>query len=102
MASCPSPEQLVRLLDEELDEADEALIVAHVETCPGCQHRLEELVRGHPPKPTERGPAAALYTSSGGTADVPHQAEDNMRVASPPPPGRTAATDNLTADFTPT
>ena len=54
MPSCPSPEQLIRLLDEELDEADEALIVVHVETCPGCQHRLEELICGGPLNPHEQ------------------------------------------------
>ena len=34
---------LARLLDEQLDEADHASIVDHVESCVICQERLKEL-----------------------------------------------------------
>ena len=34
---------LARLLDEQLDEADHASIVDHVESCVSCQERLKEL-----------------------------------------------------------
>jgi hypothetical protein len=51
MNSCPSHEQLLRLLDEQLDRADEDRIVVHVETCSRCQGRLDELVRNRLPSP---------------------------------------------------
>ena len=49
MTSCPSDEQLLCLLDEQLDRADEDRIVVHVETCSRCQGRLDELVRNRLP-----------------------------------------------------
>ena len=57
MTSCPSDEQLLCLLDEQLDRADEDRIVAHVETCSSCQRRLDELVRNRLPagKPDRHG-----------------------------------------------
>lgn len=36
---------LARLLDEQLDNADHASIVDHVESCVACQERLRELTR---------------------------------------------------------
>jgi hypothetical protein len=53
MTSCPGDEQLLCLLDEQLDRADEDRIVVHVETCSRCQERLEELVHNRLPN---RGP----------------------------------------------
>jgi hypothetical protein len=48
MIACPSVEQLLRLLDDRLDEAEAASIVDHVEDCARCQEQLEELTsRGH-------------------------------------------------------
>ena len=37
MTSCPSDDELRRLLDEKLDPADEDWVVVHVETCERCQ-----------------------------------------------------------------
>ena len=48
---CPSPDQLLRLLADELGEARESPIVDHVEDCARCQDSLERL--------TEAGLAAA-------------------------------------------
>jgi hypothetical protein len=101
MTSCPSPEQLIRLLEEELDEADEAIIVVHVESCPGCQHRLEELICGRPLKPHGQERSVAPSPSSSSTAYILHQAGDKTKVASPPHSGA-AATNSFTVDLTPT
>ena len=72
MTLCPSAEGLIRLLDEELDEADEASIVTHVETCPGCQHRLEELICGGMANPHEQELKCAEESPTNGreTADI--------------------------------
>jgi hypothetical protein len=42
--TCPTPGELVQLLDEDLPDADRTVIEAHVETCAHCQERLEKLV----------------------------------------------------------
>ena len=52
MASCPSDLQLQALVDERLEPADEAWIVAHVETCKPCQDRLDDLTSGCQPHPS--------------------------------------------------
>jgi anti-sigma factor RsiW len=49
MSSCPSDQDLLALLGERLDAADESRIVAHVESCDRCQHGLAELTRGDEP-----------------------------------------------------
>ena len=59
MTSCPSDDQLLSLLDEQLDQANEARIVAHVEDCSSCQERLEQLVHGHEPN-APWSPASAV------------------------------------------
>ncbi|HEV3166939.1 MAG TPA: protein kinase [Isosphaeraceae bacterium] len=43
MNLCSSDRLLSPLLEEQLDADEHASIVAHVETCPSCQERLEEL-----------------------------------------------------------
>lgn len=48
---CPSPEQLERLLGEELADADRTAVEAHVDTCAPCQERLERLVAAPAPPP---------------------------------------------------
>jgi serine/threonine protein kinase len=52
MRSCPSQEELLQLLAEELDGRECAAIQRHVDGCPSCQQSLEALSR----------PAAALDT----------------------------------------
>ncbi len=45
MSACPNPDQLMRLLNGQLIQDDEAELVAHTETCKACQDRLEAIVR---------------------------------------------------------
>ena len=46
MSTCPSTQQLIRLLDEELSEPEITEIFDHVQGCQGCQTRLDEITRG--------------------------------------------------------
>lgn len=46
MKGCPEGERFVLLLKEQLDTAEQAWIVGHVETCPRCQDQLEALTSG--------------------------------------------------------
>ena len=46
MSTCPSTQRLIRLLDEELNEPEITEIFDHVQGCPGCQTRLDEITRG--------------------------------------------------------
>ena len=43
MVPCAYFDQLERLLDEQLDERQQVTVEDHVEGCPTCQQRLEEL-----------------------------------------------------------
>jgi serine/threonine protein kinase/tetratricopeptide (TPR) repeat protein len=43
MTGCSSDMMLAQLLDEQLDEAEKASIVDHVESCTSCQERLKSL-----------------------------------------------------------
>src|SRR5262245_33536869 len=43
---CPSADQLRHLLDGGLSDKEQAELIAHLDTCPGCQQRLEELAGG--------------------------------------------------------
>jgi tetratricopeptide (TPR) repeat protein len=45
MSPCPSPEQLQRLLAEELDDTERDPLECHIEGCAACQGALEELSR---------------------------------------------------------
>src|SRR5271157_5638784 len=46
MSTCPSTQQLIRLIDEELTEPEITEISDHVQRCQGCQTRLDEITRG--------------------------------------------------------
>ena len=46
MSGCPTLQELTLLLNGLLDRFAEEQLEVHVETCPHCQHRLEEMVRG--------------------------------------------------------
>jgi serine/threonine protein kinase/regulator of sirC expression with transglutaminase-like and TPR domain len=46
MTGCPTEQELVSLLDEQIDQADASWIVAHFDTCARCLGRLDDLVRG--------------------------------------------------------
>ena len=43
MSRCPAPEQLDRLLDEQLSDYERRHVSAHVSECPACQEALERL-----------------------------------------------------------
>jgi hypothetical protein len=40
---CPPPEQLERLLEEQLDDAARQAVSTHLDACPLCQQPLERL-----------------------------------------------------------
>ena len=46
MSTCPSTQQLTRLIDEELSEPEITAIEDHVQNCLGCQTRLDGITRG--------------------------------------------------------
>jgi hypothetical protein len=52
---CPSPEDLERLVGDELGDADLTAVEAHIETCAVCQDRLERLAA--PTAPLSRPPS---------------------------------------------
>src|SRR5262245_10853591 len=63
--ACPSSETLERLLGETLGDAERAAVESHVEACPACQERLEQLVTVSAPihgrlTPTPPGTPAGL------------------------------------------
>ena len=46
MSTCPSDEHLALLIDEELEASAESDVAAHVQGCPACQMRLDEITHG--------------------------------------------------------
>jgi serine/threonine protein kinase len=46
MSTCPNDEYLALLIDEELEASAESDVAAHVQSCPACQMRLDEITRG--------------------------------------------------------
>src|SRR5262249_12185094 len=51
---CPRPEQLQRLLTDQIDEAEREAIEAHVETCTACQETLAHLAGTGQAMPQQR------------------------------------------------
>ncbi|HEX8199019.1 MAG TPA: protein kinase, partial [Isosphaeraceae bacterium] len=88
MVRCPNDEALARLLEDQLDPTAHAAIVAHVESCPACRDRLEELTRGRSLQVGGR-PVAELAVPSASTVDA--WAADPHATADPAPlrPGST-------------
>ncbi len=43
MSDCPGTDQLLRLLGDDLPEIDQARVVAHLDSCPGCRAALDRL-----------------------------------------------------------
>ena len=58
MDSCPGDQELLGLLGEQLDAADESRIVSHVQVCERCQERLDDLTRADEPSPSWISPPA--------------------------------------------
>ena len=86
MASCPSDQQLQALVDERLEPADEAWIVAHVETCKPCQDRLDDLTSGCQPHPSWLQFLAPPAVADGSAAQSPsHLAESPIAIVPPCP-----------------
>jgi WD40 repeat protein len=48
MSSCPAPERLEQLLEEQLQDADQRAVSRHVADCRRCQATLERLTEGEP------------------------------------------------------
>ena len=65
MTPCPSDQRLFELLNEQLDGADEAQIVAHVDACPRCEARLAELTRCGEPHPSWIAPCGGRSVAQG-------------------------------------
>jgi tetratricopeptide (TPR) repeat protein/tRNA A-37 threonylcarbamoyl transferase component Bud32 len=83
VTSCPSDEQLLCLLDEQLDRADEDRIVVHVESCSRCQGRLDELVRNRLPSPSWLESPPAEIAAESGPAPRTSRLEDSPETSDP-------------------
>ena len=73
MMPCLPFDQLERLLDEQLAERDQEALADHVEGCPSCRRRLEDLAVAWTARPGKRrlvtgeyllGPAATSAAAS--------------------------------------
>src|SRR5262249_48636451 len=82
MKSCPSREELRRLLAEELTEPEFAAMQRHVDGCPSCQDSLETLtgapaelaaLRRNPASPRNLVSGAGKSANSGDSALAPRQ-----------------------------
>jgi hypothetical protein len=78
VATCPSREQFLRLLQGSLEDREERLLEAHLKSCPGCVKTLEELTAVSPQEFREAGlrslpPLSGHRTDPGsGTATAGH------------------------------
>src|SRR5262245_52508748 len=88
MTACPNPRQLRRLLEEQLEPADESRIVAHVENCAKCQQRLDGLTERSLTHPSWIPPLEDLELPGWSPAPRDERAEDDPgpNVAPPPTP----------------
>src|SRR5437879_2805829 len=84
MTQCPSDQQLLCLLNEQLDGADEAQIVAHVDACPRCQERLDELTRSGEPHPSWIPPRPAWNDENGYAIPRPGRLAASPGTSGPP------------------
>src|SRR5262245_41556492 len=65
MKSCPTRQQLERLLDEELTEAERVLLEEHVQACAACQQTLDGLANAAAVSPKATSPGAGEILSAG-------------------------------------
>jgi hypothetical protein len=86
MSSSPTAEQLLCLLDEQLDRADEHRLVVHVETCERCQGRLDELVRNRLPSPLWLPSSLVEIAAQSGRAPRSSRIEESPGVSDPDAP----------------
>src|SRR5436305_407187 len=75
MSGCPVPEQLRRLLAEQLSGPEAAALEAHVQTCAACQQALEGLTA-----------ATGAWAGRGADPAGEQTAFLQRLSASPPPP----------------
>jgi len=97
MATCPSPEQLRRLLTHELAAEDYPALEAHLEKCAPCQNALEDLTRAEPTRrlgaPADGGELESTCLAfldrckeePPATVRQSACASDTARLAAPPP-----------------
>ncbi|HEX8199742.1 MAG TPA: protein kinase, partial [Isosphaeraceae bacterium] len=90
MSLCPSDEDFVRLLREQLDGNDQDRIVAHVQRCPVCRERLEGLTPGRLAPADGRHEADVGADPHATTAPGP---ADPFATADPTPPDPYATAD---------
>ena len=97
MSSCPSTEQLCRLLDEQLDQAVEKRLVLHVEACASCQGKLLELVRNRLPN-APWSPGALTGLAENGVSSLVASRFDGDLMGDGPQPAEPASTLDATLD----
>jgi tRNA A-37 threonylcarbamoyl transferase component Bud32 len=101
MSACPDSEHLMQFLNGKLDRDDEALLVAHVETCRRCQDQLEHLTRRHEEDPNRLDPEGAVAIkagSSSGQCSVRDDLQANSPGRSPAYPGEDSTIEQAYAD----
>jgi hypothetical protein len=82
MTACPSDQQLLALLDEQLNQGGQAWIITHLDSCSRCQERLDDLTGSSEPYPSRLPP------DSDSTCDLDSdQALSPSRPSSSPAPG---------------
>ncbi len=70
LKTCPSPDQLHRLLTDQLGEAQETSIGDHIEKCPHCQESLERMTQA------SDKPGSGEWPIAEGTAEPPRDEVD--------------------------
>jgi hypothetical protein len=84
MNACPNDGVLLQFLDGKLNAEDEAMILAHLEDCPGCQEHLERLT-GDRPLSGEGSPVETVQTDLASAKELNDakapQADDADRMA---------------------
>ncbi|HEV3115540.1 MAG TPA: protein kinase [Gemmataceae bacterium] len=78
MSQCPTNEQLVLLLAEQLGDAEAGLIEEHVQGCSRCQDALEKLSAAEPPPAGLRLDPAASRTGLDPSPQFVHHLTENM------------------------
>src|SRR3954449_9271733 len=84
MVRCPNDEELARLLEEQLDTSAQDGIVSHVDGCPACRERLEELTPGRSlqggGRPIVELAAAPAVTTASQWANDPYATADPVPI----------------------
>ena len=100
MDLCLAENWLGRFLDDQLDEAEEAGVVEHVETCGRCQGRLEAMIqRREANVPGFPARAGLVDTEGDPQAAAPADTESPDLPATPNVDVRSSPDDGLTADY---